>query len=84
MGLFRDRGDRPALLGPVRRHDRRKDRRDEHGDRRDDGVTGATTVATGVPAPGCCGDSFMPARTSDPTAVSPLSRAMRVHGRVAS
>jgi len=48
------------------------------------GVTGATTVATGVPAPGCCGDSFMPARTSDPTAVSPLSRAMRVHGRVAS
>ena len=36
MGLFRERGDRPALLGPVRRHDRRDDRRDDRGDRRED------------------------------------------------
>ncbi len=36
MGLFRDRADRPALLGPVRRHDRREDRRDDRGDRRED------------------------------------------------
>ena len=36
MGLLRDRGDRPRLLGPVRRHDRRVDRRDDRGDRRED------------------------------------------------
>jgi hypothetical protein len=34
MGLFRDRGDRPRLLG--RGHERRDDRRDDRGDRRDD------------------------------------------------
>ena len=55
MGLQR-RGDRPALLGPVRRHDRREDRRDDRGDRREDrrdaGATGARTAATGVPDPG--------------------------------
>jgi len=34
MPLFRDRGDRPGLLG--RGHDRRDDRRDDRGDRRDD------------------------------------------------
>ena len=36
MGLFRDRAIDPALLGPVRRHDRREDRRDDRGDRRED------------------------------------------------
>ena len=61
MGLLRDRGNRPALLGPVRRHDRRDDRRDDRGDRREDramtGVTGGMTAATGAPAPDCYGDS---------------------------
>ena len=35
MGL-RDRSGRPAILGPVRRHDRREDRRDDRRDRRED------------------------------------------------
>ena len=34
MGLFKDRGDRPRLLG--RGHERRDDRRDDPGDRRED------------------------------------------------
>jgi hypothetical protein len=34
MGLLRDRGDRPRLIGDG--HDRRDDRRDDRGDRRDD------------------------------------------------
>ena len=33
MGLFRDRGDRPRLLG--RGHERRSGRRDDRGDRRE-------------------------------------------------
>jgi hypothetical protein len=45
MPLFRDRSDRPGLLGRVRdrrddrgdqRDDRRDDRQDDRGDRRDD------------------------------------------------
>ena len=64
MGL-RDRAGRPALLGPVRRHDRREDRRDDRRDRRED-RTGGTTAATGVPDPGCCGDSSTPRRTRNP------------------
>ena len=48
------------------------------------GVTGGMTAATGVADPGCCGDSYMRVRTSKPTAVSPLSRAMRVQGPVTS
>ena len=41
MPLFRDRGDRPGLLGRGRdrrddRGDRRDDRQDDRGDRRDD------------------------------------------------
>jgi hypothetical protein len=44
MGLFRDRKDRPGLLGGRERRgdrrddrgDRREDRRDDRGDRRDD------------------------------------------------
>jgi hypothetical protein len=34
MPLFRDRGDRPGLLGRGR--DRRDDRQDDRGDKRDD------------------------------------------------
>jgi hypothetical protein len=34
MGLLRDRGDRPRLLGKG--HERREDRRDDRGDRRED------------------------------------------------
>ena len=34
MGLFKERGDRPRLLG--RGHERRDDRRDDRGDRRED------------------------------------------------
>ena len=48
------------------------------------GVTVGMTAATAVADPGCCGDSSMRARTSKPTAVLPLSRAMRVHGSVTS
>ena len=48
------------------------------------GVTGGMTAATAVADPGYCGDSYMPPRTSKPTAVMPLSRAMRVHGSVTS
>ena len=46
------------------------------------GVTVGMTAATGVPARGCCGDSPMRARTSQPTVELPLSRAMRVQGPV--
>jgi len=45
-------------------------------------VTGGMTAATAVADPGCCGDSAMRGRTSAPTAVLPLSHAMRVHGSV--
>jgi hypothetical protein len=55
MGLFRDRGDRPRLLG--RGHERRSDRRDNRGDRRDHAVTGERTAKTAVRALGSCGDS---------------------------
>jgi Flavodoxin domain len=46
------------------------------------GTTGGTTAATAAADPDCCGDSSMRARGSRPTAPSPLSRAMRVHGPV--
>ena len=46
--------------------------------------TAGMTAATAVAAPACCGDSSMRARTSDPTAALPLSRAIRVHGPVMS
>ena len=45
-------------------------------------VTGAMTAGTGVPDRDCCGGSSMRARTSEPAAVLPLSRAMRVHESV--
>ena len=48
------------------------------------GATGGMTAAIGVADPGCCGDSPMRARASKPTAMSPLSRAMRLHGSVTS
>jgi hypothetical protein len=58
IGLFRERGDRPGVLG----------RRERPGDRRDDGATGARTdaitgatggmtAATGVADPDCFADS---------------------------
>ena len=65
MGLFRDRGDRPGLLGGrERRGDRRDDRQDDRGDRRDDRGDRVMTAATAVADPGCCGDSSMRAPTS--------------------
>jgi hypothetical protein len=48
------------------------------------GVTAGMTAATGVPGLGCCGDSSVPARTSEPTVKLPLSRAMRVRAPVTS
>jgi hypothetical protein len=83
MGLFRERGDRPGLLGGrERRGDRRDDRGDRREDRRDDRVTGAMTAATAVADLGCCGDSSMRGPTSKPAASSPLLRAVRVDGSV--
>ena len=64
MGLSRDTGDRPRLLG--RGHERRDDRRDDLGDRRDDRrdgrATGEMTARTAVPDPDCSGDSSRPGR----------------------
>jgi hypothetical protein len=45
-------------------------------------VTDGMTAAIGVPAPGCCGDSSMCARTSKAPTPTPLSRATRVRGSV--
>jgi hypothetical protein len=45
------------------------------------GATAATTVGTAVPDPGCS-DSSMRVRTSKPTAPSPLSRTVQLHGSV--
>jgi len=54
MGLFRDRGHRPGLLGG---RERSGDRRDDRGDR-------VMTAAIAVADPGCCGDSSRRAPTS--------------------
>ena len=60
MGLSRDRGDRPRLLG--RGHERRDDLGDRRDDRRDDRATGEMTARTAVPDPDCSGDSSTPGR----------------------
>jgi hypothetical protein len=76
MGLSRDRGDRPRLIGRGRerrddRRDRRDDRRDDRGDRRDDRQDRRPRTRTaGAIAPRQ--DAFRVNRTRSTERVDPL------------
>ena len=85
MGPFRDRGDRPRLLGGG--HERREEQHDGRGVRRDDCLDGRgdrpMIGATMVPDPDCCGDSSAPGRT-DNSPSEGRTRRTRAHVHPAS
>jgi hypothetical protein len=82
MGLLRDRGDRPALLGPVRVMTGAKIAAIDVRTDGMAGVTGGTIAATGVAGPGCCGGRSMDRRLPKAIAPSPLWRTTRAYGSV--